>query len=511
MSKKNLHIKKYLSGKLPEPEVQVDDAWAQMNDMLSETSAPDPLAPEAGKFKYLLKYGLGFLSGVAIVAGSWLLLPENNKIKTTLKSNLEEKRQDSIELNDALEEVKPNVAENLIIGEDSLQDNSTGIENNIITDSLPNDKIHSKQFTDTKNQSVNSGLTNQSEIRLPYTKTNSESKENDRNKLTPLVPESDHFENTIKKKINIRIVSNRLPESNRKNARLVTSKEKESGSNTFEKSFNTAKSRSSYFEQKNSSQENTNEIKSGKIIFSVKNLVSKSTRFPGPGKNRIVTIPVKSEIKKEENKKVKSKKPLLETIHIGLEWNASSSFKNTKYILSGADSINRPYLLLIPGLWLSKDFSEKQSVTASFFAYQSYFGGNKLINQRADSVFTATKNTNMIKAVGLNLSLQYNYRFYSNWAVSGGVSYSKLRKALFQENLQNYAGIIIPVSMVTLKKPDLTNFIQTNLISFKTGIIFNPGRYQLGANLIVPLTNVSVTSTPLKTLNGQIFFRFQLK
>ncbi len=225
----------------------------------------------------------------------------------------------------------------------------------------------------------------------------------------------------------------------------------------------------------------------------------------------MVQVPAKPESKKEENPKTKSRKPILKTLHAGLEWNATTSFKNTKYILSGADSISKPYLLLIPGIWISKDLSERQSVTFSFLPHQSYFGGNKLIHQKADSIFIATKNTNMIKAVGLNFSLQYNYRFYSSWAISGGFGYSKLQKALFQGNLQNYAGKIIPVSMVTLKKPDLINFLQTNIITFKTGIIFNPGRFQVGANLIVPLTDVSVTSTPLRTLNGQLFFRFRIK
>ncbi len=87
MSKKNLHIKKYLSGKLPEPEVQADDAWGQMSGMLGQTSVPDSQLQTAGKFKYFLKYGLGLLSGVTIVAGSWLLIPESSKVKTEVKSH----------------------------------------------------------------------------------------------------------------------------------------------------------------------------------------------------------------------------------------------------------------------------------------------------------------------------------------------------------------------------------------------------------------------------------------
>lgn len=511
MSKKNLHIKKYLSGKLPEPEVQADDAWGKMNDMLGQTSLPDSQLQNAGKFKYFLKYGLGLLSGVAIVTGSWLLIPESPKVKTDVKTNLEDRFEDSIVFNDALEEVKTNFSKNLVTGKDSLQGNSTGIENNSTTDSLSTKKIFSKQLTDGKNQSVSPNFNN-SEITLSSKKTDSERKKNERNRSVSENTTSVYLEKTSKRRINRENVSNRFPKDNRKNARLESSKEKLSGNNAFEKSFNKAKNRSSYFKEKNDSFEKINEIESDrKIVFSVKNLIPKSTRFSVIKQNLIVSIPVKSESKKEENKKVNSQKPL-ETFHIGLEWNAASSFKDTKYLLPGPDSTNKPYLFLIPGIWVSKDLDDKQSVTASFFVSQQYFAGNKLIKQTIDSTIKDLfYNTQMIKAVGINLSLQYNYQVLPNFAVSGGLGYSKLNRALFQESRKNYAGEIFPTSRLSLRNPDLGDFVQTNLITFKTGIIFNPGRFQLGANLIVPITNVSATSLPLRTLNGQIFFRFRVK
>ncbi|WP_159475888.1 hypothetical protein [Dyadobacter sp. 3J3] len=151
MSKKNPHIKKYLNGKLPEPEVQADDAWGQLNDMLGQTSVPDPQLQNVGKFKYFLKYGLGFLSGVAIVTATWLVLPENKKEKTNIKSNLEQKSGDSIVFNDALEEIKTNIPEKQIMRKDSLSNSAANIENNTITGSLTNDKTNFKPFAVSKN------------------------------------------------------------------------------------------------------------------------------------------------------------------------------------------------------------------------------------------------------------------------------------------------------------------------------------------------------------------------
>lgn len=512
MSKKNLHIKKYLDGKLPEPEVQADDAWGQMSGMLGQTPLPDSQLQSAGKFKYFLKYGLGLLSGVTIVAGSWLLLPESNTNKTAVKSSLEENLQDSVVLHATLEELKPNIAEDLITGEKSLVMNSAGTPTDHITDSLSNNKTDIKQSIDTKNKSVDSGLASRSKIIVPDTKTNSAFKETGRNRSTPLVAESDHFENTLKKKIRSKIASNRLPENYKNNEQRINWKEWKSGNKNLEKSIDLGNSQSSHIEENNDLSEKIIETKStGKIIFSAKKLIPKSTRFPGPKKNRIVTIPVKSEGKKEESIQAKTHKPLLKTLHIGLEWNATSSFKDTKYLLPGSDSTSKPYLLLIPGLWISKDLDEKQSVTASFFVSQQYFAGNKLIKQTLDSTIKDLfYNTHMIKAVGINLSLQYNYQVFSNLAFSAGLGYSKLNAALFQESMKNYAGEVLPISMLYLKRPDLSSLVQTNLVTLKAGFIFNPGRFQLGANLIMPLTNVSATSLPLRTLNGQLFFRVRL-
>ncbi|MBE9466448.1 hypothetical protein ACFP1I_24205 [Dyadobacter subterraneus] len=511
MSKKNQHIKKYLNGKLPEPEVQADDAWGQMSGMLGLTSLPDSPLQTVGKFKYFLKYGLGLLSGVTIAAGSWLLIPESSKIKTDIKSHFEENFQDSIVLNETLEEVKPNITENLITENDSFQNDSTGIEKNIVIDSISNNKIYSRQVTDNKNQSVSTSFNN-SAITLSNKKTNSERKEKGQKTSVSEIPESDHFGNTLKEKVSKENVSNRFSEVNKTDRRIVSSKDKDFGNNIVQKSFNSVDNKSSYFKEKNDSVEQINDIKSDrKIAFSVKNLIPKSTRFPVLKKNSIVTTSVKSEDKKEENKKVNSPKPL-ESFHIGLEWNAASSFKDTKYLLPGPDSTDKPYRLLIPGIWISKDINDKQSVTASFFVSQQYFAGNKMIKRTLDSTIKDLfYNTKMIKAVGINLSLQYNYQVFSNLAFSAGLGYSKLNRALFQESMTNYANETFPTSKLSLKKPDLGDFVQTNLVTFKTGILFNPGRFQLGVNLIIPITNVSSTSLPIRTLNGQVFFRFRLK
>jgi len=202
----------------------------------------------------------------------------------------------------------------------------------------------------------------------------------------------------------------------------------------------------------------------------------------------------------------------LETLHAGLEWNASSPFNSTKYILKGADSTSKPYLLLIPGIWISKDITENQLVRLSFYANQPFYGGLKRVQRIGADSALFHNNINLIKATGVNLALQYEYRFFQKILASAGFSYSPLRKALAQDDYENYQGIIIHGPKLILNKQNISQYINTDLFLFKTGLTFTPGRYQFGANMLIPLSNLSLTPTSsLRTLNGQFFFRFTIK
>jgi hypothetical protein len=247
--------------------------------------------------------------------------------------------------------------------------------------------------------------------------------------------------------------------------------------------------------------------------ISVTILKSKSTRFPSfnPNlKNKIVSQNSVKQPSKTTERKITTDR----SVHFGLEWNVNSSLKSTSYVLSGSDSIDKFARLLIPGVFVTKTW-QKHGLTFSFSPYQSYFGDTKMISQQIDSTLSTDSlkgynNVRLIKAVGMNFSLQYQYHVSRLLALNVGASYSMFSGALFREEIQTAMGTTIPGALVTLKNStEIRTKINPRLFALKAGISFTPGRFQVGLNVILPLSSVSKSSElPVKALNGQFYLRF---
>jgi hypothetical protein len=531
VSKKNLHIKKYLNGKLPEPEVQADDAWAQMNDMLGNNSpAPDSQVPVNNHFRSLLKGGLGLVATLSIVGSIWFFLPKNSqKNKAAIKSeNLSQDRntsqypirtehgEDTKNTLTKRETIKDSTGSIFSPNENKNGKKST-VSMNEQPDKLRSDKnsaIITNPSTQPKKEhftskSVKKGVdthTVQSAHSGPERHISSSIKFEKQQKIENNVTRSNTTKNTQPNAVPVeRSTSNdknNKPE-NRKPGDRVTGFDY--GDAHIQKNTdNPGKQPISGFIE--------NQDVSKKVAFSVQNLTSKSVNFNILSKNLAKIVKYNPAITQQKTSSSKDKKALFETLHVGLEWNAASALNSTKYIFTATDSTNKPYLLLIPGIWLSKDLTQNQSLILSFYANQAYFGGLKRIQRIGADSAIFHDNINLIKAVGINLSLQYNYQVISKLGVSAGVSYSPLRSALAQSDVENSLGKILPGPKLLLKKDNIDQYMKTNLFMVKTGLTFTPGRYQLGINLLIPLSNLSITPTSsLKSVNGQFFFRFRIK
>jgi len=201
------------------------------------------------------------------------------------------------------------------------------------------------------------------------------------------------------------------------------------------------------------------------------------------------------------------------SFHFGLEWNLNTPLAQTSYLFSGNDSINRPAMLLIPGLVVSKKWNEHQ-VTFNVSANQSYFGKNQRIAQVVDSTFGDSSlyyyNTNFIKATGINFSLQYHYQFYGPFSVGLGTSYHAFSGMLARKEEENRNGKTYPGPLLRLKgRDEMWPYIKSGSLAFKVGLLFNPGRFQAGANLTIPVSSIIPSPKyPVRNLNGQLFLRF---
>lgn len=515
MRKKNLHIKKYLNGKLPEPEVQADDAWAQMNDMLGDDNqTPVSSAPGSDKSKSVLKGGLGIVAVLGIVALIWFFLPGNPQ-KNKAGITLEKLSQDKNTAIPAHKEDKKSTLTNQGIAKDSTGLSLSPAENKIEKDSSASTGKQRNKLPSGKNSAITPHPATDSKIDNFVSKTGKKDINNRSDQADHFEPETNKSSATKFKpllKNEAGIAGNSAP----KNPRSENLYSKNNvGIAVNDKSQNISKKEN--YQTDDLSRQTISEISNNpdiaikRIVFSVQNLTPKSAQFNNLSENLAKIVKYNVVLPQQKASSSKEKKALFKTLHAGLEWNVTAALNNTQYIFTATDSTNKPYMLLIPGIWLTKDLTENQSLTLSFYANQAYFGGSKRIRRiDADSVFH--NNINLIKATGINLSLQYNYQIISKLGVSAGISYSPLRSALAQNDVENYKGTITSGSKLVLKKDNMNQYMKTNLFMVKTGLTFTSGRYQFGINLLIPLSNLSVTPTSsLKTMNGQLFFRFRIK
>ncbi|WP_439581242.1 hypothetical protein [Dyadobacter bucti] len=471
VKKKNIHLRKYLQGPLPEPEVSADDAWAEMNGMLDGKSS-------GSKGNNTLKIIAALISLTGIILVVWLLYPKSgDERKITELSNVKSSGRDRSAQHGLAKTAAGNAGK-------KIQQSGTN-------ENAENDAGSLPQINDGKETKLNGGG-----AARPGFESGKPAISRARNGKA---------DGDISKDVAGREEGGKGGMGGRGVGRMEEGGEAFLVAKTFESEKAAAAGKAVGIA-------NTADSRwAGDMHL----LQPKSFRFSALGN----TIRVNSQAA-NPGEQVKTEKLLnpfqsfLSTLHFGLEWNAASSFRNTQYIFAGADSVSRPYLLAIPGLWLNKGVGKNQSVTLSLLAHQPYFGGFKQIRQDSipgnDSTLSY-RQTKLVKAAGFNVSVQYNYHFSPLGMLSAGFGYSALRSALFREDFQNHASEVYSGPLVSVRKKEIGEFIHTSLFAFKTGLTFTPGRFQLGVNLVIPLTDLSLTQTSLRTLNGQVLLRYRIK
>lgn len=506
MSKKNIHIKKYLKGNLPEPGVRVDDAWADMNDMLGGNPVPKTQFSPVNKLKFLLKGGLAGIAAIGIATSIWLLVPEEKARNTEKQTD-----QSSTGSPDAVQSLSDHTQKEL--GSATKEQKTDSQRHSRILkeqQQRKSDPENPEKWTETNHVTgilqESSGSETESHDHKPSQKRNESRINLSKTSSSARIEAHSEVSHGHSKK------SGDHPGIARK------VKNERSGRPQNRQAFSNFPNDLTRYQP--SKPRNDIDINSGKInavpenrlLFSAKKLVAKSVRFDHSAIKQTRSVSYNQPASIQNQKIKKNQKSLFETWHVGLEWNAASAFNSAKYVLKGTDSTSKPYLLLIPGIWISKDITENQLLRLSFYANQPFYGGLKRVQRiGADSSFFHD-NISLIKATGINLALEYEYRLFQKTMASAGFSYSPLRKALAQDDYENYQGIVIPGPKLVLNKQNINQYMKTNLFMFKTGLTFSPGRYQFGVNMLIPLSNLSLTTTSsLKTLNGQFFFRLTVK
>jgi hypothetical protein len=534
VNRKDKHINKYLHDALPEPEIQADDAWAQMNDMLVPNSAgaSQNLAGKVAKYVSQFKWPLlTTLGGISI---SVLIILSPDSQLTTSKVKKEQQTNDSLKRTDA----KPDN----VIGKYEKSDSKSGSahvsqkkEKNDVTDNT-GDSTHADSENGPatqKNDPVISKIENEIEIAISDKHVNaSQSHEksiSNVNKKPDLKVQSENL--TIRESVD----NGRVPARNSFRSRKATGSSDGGGNESGVDNGTTG----------NNSGRGSGRINNNNSVLSSipkeynvpVSLYNKSADIPSANKMLIRSLtslpfhykPFRTDLAKKVKapkmsttvQAADSKKTKSLPIHFGLEWNLNAPLQHTAYLFTGTDSIRRPARLLIPGIFVSKNW-EKHTVSFSFSSYQPYFGNNKRVQQLSDTISGSDSakiyyNANLIKASGMNFTFQYQYQVLGPLLLNAGLSYSTFSRALIRKETENRFGSILQGPLVTVKKSgDLRSYINPGFFALKAGLAVRPavfqGRIQAGLNIIVPISNVSNSAeNPLRALNGQVYLRVMVR
>jgi hypothetical protein len=498
MKRKDKHINKFLRDPLPDPEIPADDAWAGMSDMLD--AAEDHGATGEGRLSRIWK-SMGKFKGLLI--GVLMVLTSAAVLLIIL--NAETKDQKSIEI----QPVSSKIQDSALAKTDVKTPVSRPDTNHFNIATAPSETTSPKA----------AGAPG------PITSTD------------PVISENRRIE--VKSKHSPTVAAN----SGR--TRTRTARAGITGiRNTNTPASALAKGRGTFFSAANRQNEAaapTNPLGTGHAAqetvtsisleknsnaatarTSLNNLEPLAGHFES-GNNDLSKLVKKPNVASQPAS-VKARSSVWRGINFGPEWNINRSIVSTDYMFTGADSIKHPARLAIPGLFVSKTW-KRHTATFIFSPLHSYFGDKVRVAQRTDSIpgtdsifYKVDRNTNFLKAFGLNFSLQYQYRIVSLFSLVGGFSYARYSAALLRQEIEYPNGEIITGGYLTAKGQEaLKSYIRPQQWNIRAGILFHSpsvfnNRLQFAWMTTIPISNLSLNGfKSVKSPNMQVSLRFLVR
>ncbi len=217
--------------------------------------------------------------------------------------------------------------------------------------------------------------------------------------------------------------------------------------------------------------------------------------------------------------KNKQRKSLLSDLDYGLQLNVNIPIQEDcqcNYFKDGKGK-NAAWKLLIPGIWVGKTFAQKHYLQIQFSPYQQYSVGDKLIATDSfymppglmDDTLLATRSTRIIKTTGLSAGIQYNYNLNHKWSVGVGADYYRQSRALFSEEVRRVYNNELMLYKVYGSKVS-SDSIKRSAVIGSFNVMYNFKKIQLGARVMVPVTNFStLREHSIYPVNGQLFIRWR--
>lgn len=532
MKSKNKHINKFLHDPLPDPEVPADDAWASMNDMLNAPSGGQG-ANGSGKlsqfWKSVVKFK-GFLIATSSVVVTSAVVALLVLTKQTNSPEVAANQSGSVEHGDSASTRSQDLSLNTTPSASipSSINTATKAAEPKASNGFPAvseiPATHSGKVATGANP-VGNGNARQSESYGRKTE-NSLSKDNAKKPSTG----SDLARSTGAHTTNSHTTDTRAVRAHANASRTSVTPTRDAHTPNERTNGRTGiptgpglipqKELASVSPEKNNTAEKTGTEVSAKSAISL--LQPHAGHFKSAESN--LTSFIKKPVQYAAQPSPKRRNPVLSNVHLGPEWIINRSIVSTEYMLTGADSIKHPWRLAIPGLFVSKTWN-RHSATFIFNPLHSYFGDKALVAQTVDTIRVTDSlfhrvehNTNLIKAFGVNFSLQYQYRFISLMSVVGGISYARYSAALLRGETVYSTGAIIDESHFRAKgRETLKSYIRPQQWNIRAGIQFHSpdvfnNRLQFALITIIPVSNLSLRGfKDVKSPNVQGSLRFLVK
>lgn len=511
----------------PVPEIPVDKAWAEMNQMLDADMPANGSNNKSnkGRKRYLLLLLLLFIGGATYFGWNNLSINKiagsNNSFENNTTSQPENKQADQLTTKENTKTENQNINSNK--DRTTIDKNSSSTPPGSITDdkeAVANTKekqentaasslvAASKKKTGSLMQH-NSGLANTTaalaESKIPVSAKRTIGTGNNQKGTLPT------NKNLPLQKAEAAVFD--------KNQALTVNDNKQSANNTTKKENITNETNNADNNVQPAELANkTKEEKNKGSINNNKEVITPVTTTTPQQESVIITEANKQLLlnKAEEKKTSKAVKQL--GINYGLQWNVAVPLQGIKNYFSGTSGSSQPYVVLIPDLWISKQMGGKQELLFSLSLSNTYATGDKQIASFKGALSivdstTVTQRVSVLKTSGFAAGLQYNYHVNNKWSIGAGLNYHSINRALIKETTTGYyTGRVISESTDAVSKGGNDWLYFNN--SFFTGkleLSYYWGRIRTGAAVYIPVSDMSsVSGNSIRPINGQLFLRWRL-
>ncbi len=220
------------------------------------------------------------------------------------------------------------------------------------------------------------------------------------------------------------------------------------------------------------------------------------------------------------SKKKLTGKDYINGLDFGFQWQGTLPFKNYDRYFTGTNNTNQFYMLLIPGIWVEKQFDRGNGILAKVSPYSQYFGNTQQIattlTKKSDSVSIATYKK-LIKTSGFNAGLRYNQKIYRNWHVGAGFDVQWQQRALLAKETTNFKKDSIGVDTVSYygikQTANDSKYLNSFFITGNLELFYAWKNFRIGGTVIAPITSMTTNKAEqkVKPLSGSIFFRWRIK